>query len=224
MSNLLVITRRKFWEMEAKQKSIPLELHGAVPKGLGPYLVTKSKGGVTWVDEAPTDASAPDAPIRAGVCQAAPSTVFFDIVQAVADRGIEDDWGNVHPYSLDGVLAAADYVRSFDLTDIELLVPRIRLPKYTQPKVNKKLKSLGEALNGHPAIQEERPVKRPEWMCPEKVGMPICPTSWLPDGYAVVVPAERAFVGELTHLARGFVAAIVHNPSRGIAIARSVPK
>jgi len=207
--------------MEANPKSVPLELHGTVPKGLGPYLVTKSKGGVTWVDEAPTDASDHSAPIRAGVSQATPSTVFLDVVKAVADRGIDDDWGNVHPYSLEGVLAAADYLRSFDLTDIELLVPRIRLPKHARPKVNKKLQ---EILNRHSVFQDDRPIKRPEWMDPEKVGMPICPTSWLPDGYAVVVPAERAFVGELTHLARGFVAAIVHNPSRGLAIARSVPK
>ena len=219
MSNLLVITRRRFQEMEKKPGAVPVELHGQVLSETAPFLVTKAKGGVLWVDESPTGV------IRAGVCNASPGRVFLNVVDAVVERGADLRWGNVHAYTLEGVKAAADYLRSFDLMELELLVPRIRLPKHVHPKVNKELKKTVDDIMIRHSVQQGAPiVARPPWMNPDEVGFPICPTSWLPDGYAVVVPAERAYVGELTHLAVGYVAAIIHNPSRGIAVARGKPK
>ena len=179
-----------------------------------PFLVTKTKGGVLWIEEAPAGK------IRAGVCASTPSEIFMSVVDAVADRGQELEWGNVHPYSLEGIKAAADYLTFFGFTDMEVLVPRIRLPKKVQAKKNKKLNAAIEAALGK---QEETLVERPKWLNPKTVGLPLCPTSWLPEDCAVVVPAERAYVGELTHINTKYLAVIVHNPSRGMAIARGKP-
>jgi len=140
------------------------------------------------------------------------------IVDAITIRGKEDEWGNVHPYTLEGVKAAAEYLHSFGFTDMEVLVPRIRLPKTIRGEKNPELET---AIKGAVGDQATPEVRRPKWMDPDSIGLPLCPTSWLPDKCAVVLPAERTFVGELTHLSPRYVAAIVHNPSRGIAIARS---
>ncbi|MFA6234139.1 MAG: hypothetical protein WC824_08135, partial [Bacteroidota bacterium] len=113
---------------------------------------------------------------------------------------------------------AAEYLHSFGFTDIEVFVPRIRLPKEVEPEKDKKLHEVIDKTLGK---QETRVFERPKWMTPKEIGFPLCPTSWLPDHCAVVVPGEKAYVGELTHVSAKFIAAIVHNPSRGMAIARS---
>jgi len=197
-----------------KSGAIPFELQGAVHPETSPYLVTKSKGGVLWVEESSSGN------IRAGVCSVNPADIFMQIVEAVAERGLQLEWGNVHPYSLAGIKAAADYLNSYGVTDMEVLIPRIRLPEKIIPKTDEKLHQAVEVALGK---QEEVVYDRPEWLNPKDVGLPLRPSSWLPNECAVVVPAERDFVGELTHISSKYVAAIVHNPSRTIAIAWNKP-
>lgn len=52
----------------------------------------------------------------------------------------------------------------------------------------------------------------------EDLKIPAFPVEWLPAGYAVVVPSNRAFLGSLMDFANGEFAAVVHNASRGISI------
>ena len=53
------------------------------------------------------------------------------------------------------------------------------------------------------------------------VKVKITNTHWLPENCAVVVPQSRDFLGFVGMVGKNFVG-VVHNPSRGISIARSV--
>jgi hypothetical protein len=50
-------------------------------------------------------------------------------------------------------------------------------------------------------------------------GVVILETEWLPQDALVVVPADRGYLGTLGTIGRHKAVAIVHNPSRGIAVA-----
>ena len=54
-----------------------------------------------------------------------------------------------------------------------------------------------------------------------KIKSKITRTNWLPENYAVVVPQNRDFLGFIGMIGSDFVG-VVHNPSRGLSIARSV--
>ena len=43
---------------------------------------------------------------------------------------------------------------------------------------------------------------------------------WLPAGWAVVVPKDRDYLGSVYDFGEGFVAALIHNAARGMAIVR----
>ena len=190
-----------------------------MPPETSPFLVTKSKGGVLWVDESPSGN------IKAGVCVATPPQVYMKIVDAVVEKGIEMNWGNVHPFSLEGIKAAADYLNFYGFTDMEVLVSRVQLPKHALPKENVELEKLLEkAMGKRKVLQQDRPVKHPECLTPDTTGLPLCPVTWLPKNYAVVIPGDRSYLGELTRITASHVAAIVHNPSRSIAVARGKPE
>jgi hypothetical protein len=55
---------------------------------------------------------------------------------------------------------------------------------------------------------------RPEWLR----GIPVQPASWLPEGWVVVVPKDREFLGLLGHVTSSQVVALVHNAGRCIGI------
>lgn len=196
-----------------KPGAVPFELHGQVNPDAGPFLVTKAKGGVIWVDSTATGS------IRSGVCKATPGDIFNWVVDAVEDQGRKLEWGNVHPYSPAGIKAAADHLNFYGVTDIEILVPPIQLPEGIRPEKDPQLEEGLEKILGK---QEPRVAPRPDWLNPTDIGLPFCITSWLPDNCAVVVPGERIQVGELTHVSAHYLSAIVCNPSRTIAIARGV--
>jgi hypothetical protein len=101
--------------------------------------------------------------------------------------GQEAEWGNVQPFTFEGIKAAIEYVQSFDIPDVELLLP------------NKK-----------PAI------------ITGDLGVPVHFAPWLPADCAVAVPKDRDFLGFMCHV-KTSVVAVVHNASRGIAIARGSP-
>ena len=50
-------------------------------------------------------------------------------------------------------------------------------------------------------------------------GVTVTTTSWLPDGMAVVVPRDRDCLGFVADLPSGMFVSVVHNPSRGMAVA-----
>jgi len=52
----------------------------------------------------------------------------------------------------------------------------------------------------------------------DTVGIPTTKVEWLPDGWGVVVPKDRSYVGTVYDLGDGVVGAVLHNASRGVAV------
>lgn len=48
--------------------------------------------------------------------------------------------------------------------------------------------------------------------------IPSTETSWIPAGWAIVVAADRSFVGTSFEFGNGQWASVLHNPSRGLAV------
>ena len=187
MSQLLRILRLNSKALKnpgkGKKPPVPLILEWAVNGDTAPYLVSSSTA-VLWIED-PHEGNI----IRAAVRKVPdPGVVFREILEAVRKRGREDQWGNIHPYTAAGLKGAVDHVQSYDLDDLEILVPR-----------------------------KTKDVPRPVWL--NDLGYPLKPSSWLPEDCAVVVPKDRDFVGVLGYLDVKVAAAVVHNASRGIAVA-----
>lgn len=190
MSNLLQVIRQR--PQRAMQgKNMPMWMDMWVDSETSPYLVTSGRNGVLWAEEAVVEDDRAFA--RAGVqCIDAPGILFAQMLVAVIERGLRDQWGNIQPYTEAGLRAAIAHVEFYDLTDLEVLVSR-------EPS--------GEA--------------RPDWIKTTlaELNVPGRTTSWLPDNSLVVLPRQRAYVGTLHHLDAKNVTAIVHNAARGIAVA-----
>lgn len=199
MSNLLGILRfRPGAAMDGKKRT-PIIMEIPVIPDTAPYLVT-STTGVMWIEE-----PHPGNIIKAAVRVAPPADIFRAMLEAVIERGRQDDWGNVHFFTPTGLTAAIEHVRSYNLGELEVLIPRSRTDiKLKDRKTAQKAISLKV---------------KPEWLHPAAIGLPIRPTSWLPDDCAVVLPRDRDFVGVLGHVSPRDLFAVAHNPSRGIGIA-----
>lgn len=204
MSNLLQVVRVNP-KAAGKKGNMPLIMEFQVHPDTAPYLVTSTKG-LLWID-APHPGPAENVSIvKAAVREIeAPGDLFWAMVLSVIQRGRRDSWGNVHPFTKEGVLAAATHLEDYDLGDLEILAPRVR--------VNSK-DDKGNVIENKDGIY-----KRPGWLHPEKLGYPVRPSSWVPDDCVVVLPRDREFVGLLSHLGPRTVAAAAHNPSRSIAVA-----
>lgn len=190
MSNLLQVVR-VHPKAAAKKGNVPLIMEFHITPETAPYLVTSSEG-LLWIEQ-----PHPGDIVKAAVREIeSPGDLFWAMTLSVAHRGKRDEWGNVHPFTKEGVLAAAAHVEDYDLGDLEILAPRVRDEE-----------------------NEEGIYQRPEWLRHETLGYPVRPTSWIPDDCAVVVPRDRDFVGLLSHITPKKVAAVSHNPSRSIAIA-----
>jgi len=120
------------------------------------------------------------------------------VTRAVIKEGREQQWGNVHPLTKEGILGAIDHVRSYDLTALEILVnPGMKWGDIS-----------------------------PDWQTDEKsipmalLGLPLQPATWLPLDTVLVVPTDKEFVGFVL-LFQERVASVVHNASRGIGVATS---
>lgn len=50
--------------------------------------------------------------------------------------------------------------------------------------------------------------------------VPVYEKEWVPSGHMVLVPSDRAFVGDLGQMSTGHIMAVVHNPLRGIAVVK----
>ena len=156
-------------------------------------FLVTSSTGMLWVGEAH-----PGNIVKAAVRPIPDLGEFFrDAVDAVAALGQGAQWGNVHPLTPEGLDAAIEHVTFYDLPDLELLIP---IP----PKVQE---------------GETKPPK-PFW---RSAGIPIRPTSWLPQDCLVVVPKNRDYVGMVGRLTPKAYVGVIHNASRSLGIVRGTP-
>jgi hypothetical protein len=194
MSNLLLVTKLQSAALQKKQGIIPLMVEVPIDPQTAPYLVS-STSSLLWIDE-PHPGDVVKAAVRQDV---APASLFLEVLESVMLKGNQEGWGNVFPFSLQGILDAIDYVKSFDLDDLEVLVPRVKIKQ-----------------------DDKEGYERPEWLNPTNIKLPLRPTSWLPENCAVVLPKDRELVGVLGHLTNKAVIVVVHNASRCFGIAKGV--
>jgi len=170
-------------------KSTPLLMEFPVNAELGPFLVASSKATL-WINRAFNNR------VRSAV-RAVPELFdyFLEIVEAVTKKGHEANWGNVHPWGQEGLEDAIEHLKSYGLSDLEIL---------GSPDTD------WGSLN-------------PEWAVEEGdialalLGIPVQPAPWLPPDTIVVIPKEREFVGFVL-LFDTKIASVVHNASRGMAV------
>lgn len=116
MSNLLQVLRWKVANLD--QGQIPLCMEFTVTPESAPFLVSTSKG-LLWFDEA-----LPSGLIRAAVREVgAPGSLFLEVVRFIEERSLSQEWGNVLPFTFEGVQAGVEYLEHYGLQDFELLVP-----------------------------------------------------------------------------------------------------
>ena len=194
MSNLLQVVRLN--DKEMKKGVLPLMMEVPVDPTLTPILVSSSTS-LLWVEEAH-----PGNVVKAAVRQiTSPGEVFKEVLLKVEERSLRDEWGSTNPYSEEGVKEALKYLAFYELGDVELLVPFQRAADHKGGLYH-----------------------RPEWLKTEAFNVPLRPTSWVPDDCVVAVPLDRDFVGTIAHLNPRTVVVVVHNASRGIAMAKDPGK
>jgi hypothetical protein len=176
----------------SKQDGLPLWFDFPVNPALAPFLVSSTRG-VLWVFP------------RMNRVRAAPRKIddlgqyFRDVIEAVAEKGAKEEWGNIHELTKPGLEAAIDHVREHTLgeEDLEILA---------NPQID------------WGAVE-------PEWAVAEGdlplalLGLPLQPAQWLPLDTVVVVPCDREFVGFVFPVLERMVS-VVHNSCRTIAVAR----
>jgi len=207
MSNLLQVNRAHPKALK-KEGAVPLYMEYPVHEELAPYLVSSTRA-VLWIEQAhPGEAPIVKAAVRD---IHSPGEFFMELVNALIKRGKKEKWGNVHPFSEEGVQGAIAHVKSYDLEDLELLVPRTRVARKAEE---------ADPEEGVAAVKAKKGYQRPKWLTQENLGFPTRPSGWVPDNCAIIVPKDRAFVGVMIHLRPKSICAAIHNASRGIAIAR----
>ena len=81
----------------------------------GPFLITASKG-VLWVERA-----FPGGFLRVATQHTAPEPLFLQLVEAIAVRGAESNWGNVVPATYAGMGQAVEHLNYYGMSDLECL-------------------------------------------------------------------------------------------------------
>lgn len=182
---------------QGSSTGVPLWMEFPVAAVLAPFLVSRasSKGKVLWIGRAH------NGKVKAALRDDTDLGAFFRaVVEAVANKGRELEWGNVHPPSREGLQAAIDHVRSYDLKKLEILAN----PETDWGSI-------------HPDWEVE------EGQIPMALlGLPLQPAVWMPLDTVVVVPRDREFVG-FVYLHQKHLASVVHNSSRGMGIITSRP-
>lgn len=100
----------------------PLLVEVPVAPEVSPYLVTSSKS-VTWVNE-----SYGNGCVRAAVREVGPDVLFREFIEAVAERSVEEGWGNVLPPTLEGLKRAAEHLSYYGFQKVEVLSSDLTLP------------------------------------------------------------------------------------------------
>ena len=200
MSHLLQVQR---WTSKVlgRPNTVPLCVEYHVSEDTAPFLVSSSSS-VTWVQE-----TLPGGLVRAAVRDVSLADFSREVLEAVCVMGRQQQWGNVYPLSREGVQMAVEHVDFYEQGPLELLIPRAHVE--------------GEDEDAEDA--PNRVFLMPPDLRPliEATGLPFRPSAWVPEGTVVVVPRDRAFVGVATLVTPRKIAVVVHNASRGIAIARA---
>jgi hypothetical protein len=126
VSNLLKVNRLPV------RRDNPLLMEFEVQPKTAPYLVTSTKS-VMWISE-PMAATpelwpqgTPENVVRVAVRPGLTRSLgdfFWEVTQVVENTGRELEWGNVHPFTEEGIALAVDHVAYYELGDLCLLIPR----------------------------------------------------------------------------------------------------
>lgn len=169
-------------KLKYRRDATPLFMTFPVNPDGAPFLVS-SPSGFVWVPEAMNGA------VHTAVREIRqPVELNLEIVGLIAERGVDQDWGNVHPLTTEGVEGALEYVRYFGIEQVDLLVP-------SQKKV----------IDLVPDAPDVRAILEVEWL----------------EDMVLAVPSDRSFFGTLGLLSPKKAIVLVHNPSRGLGIARA---
>lgn len=168
----------------SRGRGVPLMMEFPVETGTSPYLVSTSTS-LLWVTEPLSNQM-----VRAAVRHIKDTGAFFrEVLDEIAEMGLENEWSNVSPGNLAGVEAAISYVRSYDLPEVEVLAA----PKKTDMVI--------------PHLDEVS-------------GCPVHRVDWLHGNLVVALPKDRAYLGFLSRFGSSRALSVIHNPSRGVGIAR----
>ncbi|OHD26981.1 MAG: hypothetical protein A2Y38_08170 [Spirochaetes bacterium GWB1_59_5] len=122
MSHLLHVTR---WKFEAVTRGgLPLIIEFPVHPDTAPYLVTSSQG-LLWIEQPVGHADTKEAEplVRAAVRDTTPNEIFTQVVEQVLQEGRKRQWGNVHPLTAEGLVAAREHLAFYDLGETDILAP-----------------------------------------------------------------------------------------------------
>jgi len=114
MSNLLHRIRFAKKDLPPEGRVGILTFH--VNPETGPYLVTASRS-LVWIPQCSQDNTV-NAAFR---LDTSADQLFHEVVLAVVGAGREYDWGNIHPLSSEGIKAALQHVRLYELGEVEAI-------------------------------------------------------------------------------------------------------
>lgn len=173
---------------------MPLMMEFPVPQ-TPPFLVTTTRS-LAWIPGTRRDR------IRAGVMQVhSTETLFKAIVDETIRTGTQAEWGNVHPFTLEGLKEAVAHPRYYGLEDLQILA---------HPSTD------WEALN-------------PEWertegkLLARVLDLPVEIAPWLDPTTVLVIPRDRGFIGFVIEIGDTHVVSVVHNAPRAIGIVTTKP-
>lgn len=162
-----------------------------------PFLVTASAKYLFWISKK----IQPNV-IRAGLRDFPLNTtrLFRTIVSEISSKGSELGYANLHPLTEQGILDAYAYVDYFmqDPGDSSLSPDNFKLDVIC---------GLGCEFSGASLSYGD-------------TSFQVVPVDWVPDDAVLVVPANRAFLGDLHLYGDSLFSVVVHNPFRGLGIAR----
>lgn len=105
-------------KMPGASKGTPLFVEVPVHRETAPYIVTSNKG-LLWIDGS-FNGVVRSAVLRSSWSSVAGSTSAA-VVRSILQRGNDLSWGNSFPFADAGVQAARDYLKTYDLTECDLL-------------------------------------------------------------------------------------------------------
>jgi len=177
----------------APKNKVALMLDFRINPDCAPFLVSSTRS-LVWVSKFRNDI------VRAAIRRGVPSIghYFMEVVLSVEKMGGETEWGNVHSLTRKGIQAALDHLKFYEIEDVILLVSTEGFDK-----------DIAKAWRKTGTGDEE----------PTILGCPYALCDWLHPGYVVAIPRNREFIGFLGW-GNGNMVSVVHNASRGIALAR----
>lgn len=171
------------------KKGVPLMMEFSVNPETGPFLVSSTRATMWITPRVPK--------VRAAFRLVDLGAFFAEVVSEVARVGEEAKWGNVHPFTPEGLVQAIGHLRSYDLDELEVLI------------------NPDTPWAGMAPVESETDGEVHRTI----LGFPLVEADWVPCGTVVVVPQDKDYVGFMYLFGERGVA-VVHNASRGIAVCR----